>query len=405
MPIIIRVGQSFNKINVMWFVLSIIGLMLFTDIWWWYFVHRKVRKAGFKPYWSWIISLTMVPAVVGLLLLFLARLIRLESMIMPEWAVKLVFIWHFLVLPLIFLPLIAGRMFIWFRRVIRPVRDNEDGVDPSRRAFLTQAMVVVPPVVTLAMTGQSVMARDDFRIRRIDVRLKQLPAALEGLTIAQVTDPHVGSFMSDYKYREIIRTTNELDADLVLNGGDLINHSLKDLPDGIQMLRKMQGRYGVFSCQGNHDCIDNRELFETSTRRAGVGMLLDESTVIRIRGYPVQILAPRWSGRSDSDVWNGVNRVLTQRRSDTFAILLAHHPHSFDAAQQAGIPLTLAGHTHGGQVQLIPEIGFGPLMYRYWSGLYERGDCSAVISNGIGNWFPLRVNVPCEIIHLTLRRA
>lgn len=389
----------------MWFVLSIIALMLFADLWWWYFVHRKVQRAGLGSGWQWFISLTIAPAVLGLLLLLIARLIRLETMIMPEWAVKLVFIWHFLILPLIFLPSIAGQTLGWFRRVIGRFRDGDDEINPSRRVFLTQALVVVPPAVTLAMTGQSVMARDDFRIRRIDVPLKPLPPALEGLTIALVTDPHVGSFMSDHKYREIIRATNELDADLVLQGGDLINHSLKDLPDGIQMLRKMRGRYAVLSCQGNHDCINNREVFETLTRRAEVGMLLDESSVIRIRGCPVQVLAPRWSGRSDSDVWKGVNRVLPQRRSEAFAILLAHHPHSFDAALAAGIPLTLAGHTHGGQFQLMPEIGFGPLMYRYWSGLYTRGDCSAVISNGIGNWFPLRVNVPCEIIHLTLRRA
>lgn len=390
----------------MWFVLSIIGVMLFADLWWWYFVCRKARRAGMRSGWQWVIGLTMAPAILGLLLLLLARLSRMETMIMPEWAVKLVFIWHFLILPLIFLPSIASSLLNGLSRlVLRPTRETGDYADPSRRAFLARAMVVVPPVVTLGMTGQSVVARDDFRIRRIDVRLKQLPPALDGLTIAQVTDPHVGSFMSDHKYREIIRATNELDADLVLNGGDLINHSLKDLPDGIQMLRKMQGRYGVLSCQGNHDCIENRDTFEALTRRAGVGMLLDESALIRIRGCPVQILAPRWSGRTDQDVSEAVCRVLNQRRSDAFTILLAHHPHSFDPARTAGVPLTLAGHTHGGQFQLMPEIGFGPLMYRYWSGLYERGDCCAVISNGIGNWFPLRVNVPCEIIHLTLRRA
>jgi uncharacterized protein len=117
------------------------------------------------------------------------------------------------------------------------------------------------------------------------------------------------------------------------------------------------------------------------------------------------VMAPRWGSRSEEGVRAGVENVLKQRRSDTFAILLAHHPHAFDPAADAGVPLTVGGHTHGGQFQLIEDVDFGQLMYKYWSGLYRKGDSFTSISNGIGNWFPLRINVPCEIIHLTLRRA
>jgi hypothetical protein len=81
---------------------------------------------------------------------------------------------------------------------------------------------------------------------------------------------------------------------------------------------------------------------------------------------------------------------------------LAHHPHAFDAAAAAGVPLTLSGHTHGGQLMLNEQLGFGPAMFRYWSGWYRKGVSQLVVSNGVGNWFPLRVNAPAEIIHLTL---
>ena len=101
-----------------------------------------------------------------------------------------------------------------------------------------------------------------------------------------------------------------------------------------------------------------------------------------------------------------MDAVLAQQRGDAFPILLAHHPHAFDPAAAAGIPLTLAGHTHGGQLMLTNSIGFGPQMYRYWSGPYRKDDgASLVVSNGVGNWFPLRINAPAEIIHLTLRRG
>jgi predicted MPP superfamily phosphohydrolase len=98
-------------------------------------------------------------------------------------------------------------------------------------------------------------------------------------------------------------------------------------------------------------------------------------------------------------------RLLAKRQPDAFPILLAHHPHAFDLAAEAGVPLTLSGHTHGGQLMLSRKLGFGPLMYRYWSGLYARGNSQLLVSNGVGNWFPLRVHAPAEIVHVTLRRA
>ncbi len=97
-----------------------------------------------------------------------------------------------------------------------------------------------------------------------------------------------------------------------------------------------------------------------------------------------------------------LGRLLEEREPGDFTILLAHHPEAFDAAARANIPLTLAGHTHGGQLMLAPRFGFGPWFYRYWSGVYQKGSSQLVVSNGTGNWFPLRIGAPAEIIHLTL---
>ena len=100
-----------------------------------------------------------------------------------------------------------------------------------------------------------------------------------------------------------------------------------------------------------------------------------------------------------------VDQVAALRDPAAFPILLAHHPHAFDRAAELGFPLTLAGHTHGGQLMVTPEFGAGPAMFRYWSGLYQKAGRALVVSNGTGNWFPLRVNAPAEIIHLTLRKG
>jgi predicted MPP superfamily phosphohydrolase len=98
-----------------------------------------------------------------------------------------------------------------------------------------------------------------------------------------------------------------------------------------------------------------------------------------------------------------LGQVLKQRQPDAFPILLAHHPHAFDAAIKANLPLTLAGHTHGGQWMIDRRHGVGPVMFRYWSGLYTRGRSQLIVSNGAGNVLPFRTNAPAEIVHLTLR--
>jgi hypothetical protein len=112
----------------------------------------------------------------------------------------------------------------------------------------------------------------------------------------------------------------------------------------------------------------------------------------------VQILGVRWNRvyglPRDAAIADSTRAVLKQRQSDAFPILLARHPHAFDTAVEAGVPLTLSGHTHGGQVMLDSQHGFGPWMFRYWSGLDQRGGSQLVVSNGVGNWFPLRVDAP-----------
>ena len=171
----------------------------------------------------------------------------------------------------------------------------------------------------------------------------------------------------------------------------------------------MEARFGVAIIEGNHDLIENPREFETRVRASGIPFLLDESIIVNVHGFPVQLLGLRWTraygeGR-DAAIGAEVKKLLEQRNAGAFPILLAHHPHAFDAAAEAQMPLTLSGHTHGGQLMLNEQLGFGPALFRYWSGLYERGASKLIVSNGVGNWFPLRVNAPAEIVHLTLRRA
>src|SRR5262249_46388705 len=154
----------------------------------------------------------------------------------------------------------------------------------------------------------------------------------------------------------------------------------------------------------NHDLIEDGDEFVRRTK-ARIPLLVNESRVVPIRGQLVQLLGLNWN-RDDELIAKSVRELAGQIVPGAFPILLAHHPHAFDAAAAAGVPLTLSGHTHGGQLMLSETLGFGPLMYRYWSGLYrkpEHDGAALVVSNGVGNWFPVRIGAPAEIIELTLR--
>jgi predicted MPP superfamily phosphohydrolase len=238
------------------------------------------------------------------------------------------------------------------------------------------------------------------------VELPALPPELDGLRIAQVCDLHVGTFTSGRTVQRVVEETSRLDADLVLLPGDLINNALADLPDALDAVSNMQSRHGAYLCVGNHDLIEDGAEFVRRVK-ARAPLLVGESRVVAVRGQPVQLLGLPWN-RDEVLIANSVRQLARQITPGAFPILLAHHPHAFDAAAAAGIPLTVSGHTHGGQLMLGDAVGFGPLLYRYWSGLYRKpahNGASLVVSNGVGNWFPIRTRAPAEIIHLTLRSA
>jgi predicted MPP superfamily phosphohydrolase len=273
---------------------------------------------------------------------------------------------------------------------------------PSRREALAAAAVALPPLVLGGTIARSMRQVRDFRINRVEVPLPKLPPELDGLTVAHVSDLHVGRFTRAGMLPKVADATNALKADLVLITGDLIDLTLSDLPAALDCVKRLDPRHGLFVCEGNHDLIEDPVGFETRVKAAGVPLLLDESAVVTVRGRPVQLLGMTWA-RQEETIVGAMSRLVPQLRGDAVPILLAHHPHAFDTAAAVGVPLVLSGHTHGGQLMLNERLGAGPAMFRYWSGLYRKPDSALYVSNGVGNWFPLRINAPAEIVHITLR--
>jgi uncharacterized protein len=385
--------------------------MVSLDVLWWVVLVRLTHHSLARA----TLSIFMAAMMLGLIGFLAARMSRAGwDRIIPKFAISAVYIWHFLGLGLLSLigvllvPVLLGQKIV----ARNPPAKIERSTSPdhwNRRDFLRFAGAIVPPVLTLGLTGIAVAQLNRVRVRRFVLPIVDLPNELDGMTIAQVSDIHVGRFTNGEVLGKTLRLVNEMRADLVLLTGDLINDALADLDTGLDLTRRMEAQFGVAIIEGNHDLIENPREFETRVRDSGIPFLLDQSLIVKVRGFPVQLLGLSWTrvhgdGR-DAAIAVAVNKLLEQRRPDAFSILMAHHPHAFDAAAAADVPLTLSGHTHGGQLMLNEQLGFGPAMFRYWSGLYRKGESQLIVSNGVGNWFPLRVNAPAEIVHLTLRRA
>lgn len=375
---------------------AILGTMFLGDALWWWRAHRRLPRR-----WMQVAAGIHAGAMLGgLSILILGRMHVLPFEAPRPW-VSAILIWHLLMLPPLLVWMFSGALMTLARRIAgaKPPAPVAPG-GLTRRQFIGSAAAFTPPLLSLGGAVAGEWQLDDFRVRHITVPLANLPPALDGLTIAQVSDVHVGRFTRDAVLGRIAEATNRLDADIVALTGDLINDSLRALPAALEMVRALRARHVIASCEGNHDLIDNPRSFYREADRGGLPLLRDNIASLTIRGERVQILGLPWR-RSETGHRDNARALLARRDPSAWSLLLAHHPHAWDHA--AGASLTLSGHTHGGQLMLGPAAGFGPAMFRYWSGLYERDGRALVVSNGTGNWFPVRIRAPAEILHLTLR--
>jgi predicted MPP superfamily phosphohydrolase len=261
--------------------------------------------------------------------------------------------------------------------------------------------------------GKLRTTRSVMRVHLVErsVALANLPDALDGLRIAHLTDLHIGSLVGPDRLPAIVEATNGLRGDLIAVTGDFVDLSLKVLDQVIAAMAQLHAPLGVYFVPGNHDYLDNGGRLIARFREAGLRMLINEAVTLTHHDRRIVVSGVDFP-HQPRDMRTFVQQAMRsapRRKDDGLRILLSHHPDAFDAAVKHRIDLTLAGHTHGGQVVLSNgrgkkgSLGLGSLAHRYPRGLYQRSGCYLYVNSGVGSWFPLRVNCPAEIACLTLR--
>jgi predicted MPP superfamily phosphohydrolase len=305
------------------------------------------------------------------------------------------------------------------------------GFSPSRRTFFQYAAVLAGGFPFLAATYGFAAGRLRYTIERVDVPVANLPPELDGLRIAQLSDIHIGDYMPPREIARAVAMANELNPDISFVTGDFVSSEGDPLDACITELSRLRAPLGVWGCNGNHEIYAGVEdEAERLFREKGMRLLRASSVVVEHNGGRFNLLGVDYQRDhmvSGEHAAPGamLREIESQIRRDMPNILLSHNPNSFRRAAELGIELSLAGHTHGGQVKFeIVDHSVNParLITPFVAGLYRlplqtnrHGGTSAgnglqtsalYVNRGLGTFgFPVRIGVPPEITLLTLRRA
>jgi predicted MPP superfamily phosphohydrolase len=242
-------------------------------------------------------------------------------------------------------------------------------------------------------------------VTEVTVPVTGLPPPLGGLRVVHVSDLHVGPLADRAALRQAIDRVAALDPDVVCVTGDIVDSPATNLDAWGPELGRLTARHGVFAVLGNHDLHAGTERVVAALARWTRWRLLrDEVATLVVGGAPLHLVG--LEERPDGAVRDDLSGLLARVPAGEPAILLAHRPAVFPAAAAARVPLTLSGHTHGGQVAVpgAPRINVARLLItRFDAGVFERDGAVLYVSRGLGtSGQRVRIGVPSEITVVTL---
>jgi predicted MPP superfamily phosphohydrolase len=264
--------------------------------------------------------------------------------------------------------------------------------DPGKRAALAAA-------VPVAVCGYGVFVeRNRYQARQVDIPVPGLAKDLDGLRIAQLTDIHYGAYLGKAELERAVAMANEWRAHVAVVTGDLISIRRDPVAECLRLLPALRAEAGVYGCLGNHEIIAGCEEFaEREGARLGLRFLRGRAEELRFGRAALNLAGVDYQ-RMQSPYLEGAGEMV---RKDALNVLLSHNPDVFPVAAAQGWQVTLAGHTHGGQVN-VELLGSQYNVMRFFTpyvyGLYREGTSSIYVSRGLGTvGAPIRLGAPPEV--------
>lgn len=272
----------------------------------------------------------------------------------------------------------------------------------ARREFLRQATgaLCVAPAAALA-TG--VVRRKNVQVKEIDLKFRDLPKDLRGLRLLQISDIHIGSFFTTTDLARVVAESNNLRPDIAFITGDLITSARDPLDRCLEELQRLRARCGVWGCMGNHEKYAEVEDYtEARARQLGIPFLRHEAVQLKFGDRMLNLAGVDYQ-RFHRPYLVGAEELIAP---GSFNLLLSHNPDVFPVAAEKGFDLTLAGHTHGGQVNveiLSKNLNVADFFTPYTKGLYTLHNSALNVNSGLGTiGMPVRLGAPPEITLIRL---
>lgn len=315
-----------------------------------------------------------------------------------------------------------GRLIRWVFSKFSSPKVAIDGVEQvsngiSRSDFLMKTAVIAGAVPAVAMTWGIISGAHDYRIRKVKLAIKNLPKAFEGITIAQISDIHSGSFFNKTAVKGGVEMLMKEKPDMAFFTGDLVNSRAEEVQDYIDIFNKIKAPLGVFSTFGNHDYGDyvkwdtpaakrqNLQDLADAHKIMGYDLLRDENRTITLGGEKLSIIGvENISGQERFHTYGNLSKAVKGTEESAVKLLLSHDPTHWDKEVNTkfkDIDVMFSGHTHGTQFGItIAGKTYSPAQWAYkqWAGLYEQGDQKLYINRGYGYLgYPGRIGMPPEI--------
>ncbi len=373
------------------FIWFLIALTLAAHIYLW----ARLVRPWLRGVRAWAAALGVFASAVGLPLLLIVARHETPNAFRPLAVPCFLWLGFLLLLLLLALAVEPARAALWL-----VWRRRHEEVDLPRRRFISGAVSAGVVAGAAGATGMGLTrAMGSERVVRVEAPLARLPASMDGYTMVQLSDLHIGTTRGPDWLAEVVARVNSLAPRAVAITGDLVDAPVSIIESEVESLRKLKAPDGIFFVTGNHEYHSGADAWCDHLGSLGLRVLRNERVTLGKSLDLAGIEDPYGARRGRPP---DLAAALSGKDPSRTVILLAHRPRAVLDAARLGVDLVLSGHTHGGQ--FWPMSHFVALSEPYLAGLHRHKGTYIYVNQGTGFWGPpLRIGTFPEITHLTLR--